>query len=302
MGASGRRSKGSRPRSGAAARRLAQPGEAGREGRRGSARADERGARADQGARAGSRAAAGRRDPAQGVGVFCPGGARPPVEAMIAFIDDHRASYGALPIRRVLPIAPQAYHAHVARRRDPARASARARRDAELRSEIARVHAETFGLSRRSEGLAAARARGRRGGPLHGGAADADHGPAGRCARQAGAHHHPRQGAAVPAGPREPAVPRARAGSALGQRLRPAPRPGRASPTQPSSSTPTRAASRARRVSRSATAGFVAGALEQAIHQRRPEKGAGLVAHSGRGSSVPGCSAAIRMRAARRSG
>jgi hypothetical protein len=28
----------------------------------------------------------------EGTGVFCPGGARPPVEAMIAFIDDHRAS------------------------------------------------------------------------------------------------------------------------------------------------------------------------------------------------------------------
>ena len=38
------------------------------------------------------------------------------------------------------------------------------------------------------------------------------------------------------------------------------------------------------RVSRSATAGFVLDALEQAIHQRRPAKGAGLVAHSDRGS------------------
>ena len=38
------------------------------------------------------------------------------------------------------------------------------------------------------------------------------------------------------------------------------------------------------RVSRSATAGFVLDALEQAIHQRRPEKGLGLVAHSDRGS------------------
>ena len=37
-------------------------------------------------------------------------------------------------------------------------------------------------------------------------------------------------------------------------------------------------------MSRSATAGFVLDALEQAIHQRRPAKGAGLVAHSDRGS------------------
>ena len=38
------------------------------------------------------RVAPGQRDPAQGVGVFCPGGARPPGKAMIAFIDDHRAA------------------------------------------------------------------------------------------------------------------------------------------------------------------------------------------------------------------
>ena len=38
------------------------------------------------------------------------------------------------------------------------------------------------------------------------------------------------------------------------------------------------------RVSRSATAGFVLDALEQAIHQRRPAKGTRLVAHSDRGS------------------
>ena len=38
------------------------------------------------------------------------------------------------------------------------------------------------------------------------------------------------------------------------------------------------------RVSRSATAGFVLDALEQAIHQRRPAKDTGLVAHSDRGS------------------
>ena len=37
-------------------------------------------------------------------------------------------------------------------------------------------------------------------------------------------------------------------------------------------------------MSRTATAGFVLDALEQAIHQRRPAKGVGLVAHSDRGS------------------
>ena len=63
------------------------------------------------------RASAGQRDPAQGVGLFCPGGARPPVQAMIAFIDDHREAHGVEPICKVLPIAPSTYHAHVAKRR-----------------------------------------------------------------------------------------------------------------------------------------------------------------------------------------
>ena len=50
---------------------------------------------------------------------FCPGGARPPVEAMITFIDHHRDVYGVEPICKLLPIAPSTYHAHVARRVSP---------------------------------------------------------------------------------------------------------------------------------------------------------------------------------------
>ncbi len=65
---------------------------------------------------------------------------------MIAFIDDHCAVYGVEPICRFLPIAPSTYHAHRAKRADPSRRSDRAKRDAELRSEIARVHAENFGV------------------------------------------------------------------------------------------------------------------------------------------------------------
>lgn len=52
----------------------------------------------------------------------------------------------------------------------------------------------------------------------------------------------------------------------------------------PSSSTPMPAALSAGRVSRSAHAGFVLGALEQALHDRRPVQGGGLVHHSDRGS------------------
>ncbi|MDC7685319.1 IS3 family transposase [Asticcacaulis sp. BYS171W] len=75
---------------------------------------------------------------------FGPGGARPPIQAMIAFLDDHRDTYGVEPICRVLPIAPSTYHAHVACRRDPERLSARARRDIELKPEVARVFAENY--------------------------------------------------------------------------------------------------------------------------------------------------------------
>ena len=63
---------------------------------------------------------------------------------MIAFIDDHRGAYGVEPICEVLPIAPSTYHTHAARRADPSRLPARAKRDASLMPEIARVFEENF--------------------------------------------------------------------------------------------------------------------------------------------------------------
>ncbi|WP_354264760.1 IS3 family transposase [Bradyrhizobium sp. GM2.2] len=77
---------------------------------------------------------------------FCDGGARPPVQAMIAFIEDHRGAHGVEPICKVLPIAPSTYHSHVAKRRDPARLSARARQDAALKIEVRRVFYQNFGV------------------------------------------------------------------------------------------------------------------------------------------------------------
>lgn len=65
---------------------------------------------------------------------------------MIAFVDDHRDVYGVEPICKVLPIAPSTYHERQAQRRDPARLSARARRDLELKPQIARVFAENFAV------------------------------------------------------------------------------------------------------------------------------------------------------------
>jgi hypothetical protein len=58
---------------------------------------------------------------------------------MIAFIDDHRGAYGVEPICKVLPIAPSTYFDHRAKQMDPARLSARVRRDAALRPTINRV-------------------------------------------------------------------------------------------------------------------------------------------------------------------
>jgi transposase InsO family protein len=63
---------------------------------------------------------------------------------MIAFIDDHREAHGVEPICKVLPIAPSTYRCHVAKRRDPSRLSARAKRDEALKIEVRRVFEEDF--------------------------------------------------------------------------------------------------------------------------------------------------------------
>ena len=65
---------------------------------------------------------------------------------MIAFIDDQREAHGVEPICNVLPIAPSTYHAHAAKRADPAKLSGRAKRDLQLRPEISRVFAENFAV------------------------------------------------------------------------------------------------------------------------------------------------------------
>jgi len=71
------------------------------------------------------------------------GGARPPVAALIAFIDAQPARFGVEPICRVITehgckIAPNSYW--VARKRPPSR---RACRDAELVVKIGRIYARS---------------------------------------------------------------------------------------------------------------------------------------------------------------
>ena len=202
---------------------------------------------------------------------------------MIAFIDDHREAYGVEPICKVLPIAPSTYHAHVARRADPATAAGAgaAGRGSEGR-DPARVRGELPRLWR-AQGLAAVAAGGLRRRPLHRGPADADHGPSGRDPRQAGADHDQRQGRALPARSREPPVPGAARRTCCGSRTSPMSRPGPASSMSPSSSTPTLAGS---------SAGGSAGRRTQASFStpwnRRsmtegPSSRGGLVHHSDRG-------------------
>ncbi|MCH6471814.1 IS3 family transposase [Sinomonas terrae] len=72
---------------------------------------------------------------------FLRGGARPPVEVMCAFVEEHRDEHGVEPICRVLQIAPSTYYAH--RTRQP---SARALRDAGLAEKIRTVHEENYGV------------------------------------------------------------------------------------------------------------------------------------------------------------
>jgi putative transposase len=60
---------------------------------------------------------------------------------VIAYIDVHRGRFGVEPICAALQFAPSTYWS--AKRRP---ASARSRRDDELKAEIARVHAENFGV------------------------------------------------------------------------------------------------------------------------------------------------------------
>ena len=58
---------------------------------------------------------------------------------MIQLIKDHRDDHGVEPICRVLPIAPATFYDNMAKRADPSRLSDRAKRDAELKPEIERV-------------------------------------------------------------------------------------------------------------------------------------------------------------------
>ena len=201
---------------------------------------------------------------------------------MIAFIDDHREVYGVEPICRVLPIAASTYHDHVAKRRDPARRSARVRRDAALKVEVRRVFEENFrvyGVRKvwrqlRREGIEVARCT------------------VARLMRALGLR------GAIRGKPVRTTVSDRAAPCPLDRVKR---QFHAAAPNRLWVSDFTYVATWAGfvyvafvidayarrivgwRVSRRAHAGFVLDALEQALHERRPTRGGGLVHHSDRG-------------------
>ena len=64
----------------------------------------------------------------------------------MSFIDSHREELGIEPICRELAVAPSSYHERTARLADPAKRSARARRDDEIKQQIRCVHEASSGL------------------------------------------------------------------------------------------------------------------------------------------------------------
>ncbi|WP_425426075.1 IS3 family transposase [Albimonas donghaensis] len=218
---------------------------------------------------------------------FANGGARPPVEVMVGFIDAHRDAHrdahGVEPICSVPPIAPSTCYDHLVRRADPARRSDRARRDEALRPEIRRVFEQNwrvYGVRKvwrqlRREGFDVARCT------------------VARLMKSMGI-----QGI-IRGRPHRTTIPDRKAPSPLDKVNRQfrAPAPNRLWVSDFTYVATWKGCvyvafvidAYARkivgwRVSPSAHAGFVLDALEQAVHDRRPGKGMGLVHHSDRGS------------------
>lgn len=215
---------------------------------------------------------------------------------MVGFIDAHRDAHGVEPICDVLPIAPSTYYEHLAKRADPARLSDRARRDEALRPEILRVFEENW----RVYGVRKVwRQLGREG-------FDVARCTVARLMKSMGI-----QGV-IRGKPHRTTIPDKKQPCPLDKVNRQfrvpapnmlwvsdftyvatwkgfvyvAPRHGHSDQWRSHGSIIDAYARRivGWRVSTSAHAGFVLDALEQAVHERRPAKGMGLVHHSDRGS------------------
>jgi hypothetical protein len=80
-----------------------------------------------------------RRDPEESLRIFRTGGARPPGEVMVAFIDDHRKTLGSSRSAGCCRSPRRTYFRRKAEQRDPTKRSARALRDEVLRAIIHRI-------------------------------------------------------------------------------------------------------------------------------------------------------------------
>ena len=235
----------------------------------------ERGGPAHQGARTGEpRAAPGQRDPEERLG-FLRGGARPPLEAMTRYIDEHRDTFGVEPICRALAIAPSTYYAaKVAAARRPGRSATRSSSRASAAS--TRGNFAVYGVRKvwqplRREGIDVGRDR------------------VGRLMRELGLSGATRTKKVAPPIPAAawpaPGRPR-RAGvhappprTGCGWPTSPTSGPGPASATRPSSSTPSAAASSAGGCQLALRTDLALDALEMAIFTRGDRDLAGLVHH-----------------------
>ena len=203
---------------------------------------------------------------------------------MVGFIDAHRDAHGVEPICAVLPIAPSTYYDHLAKRADPARLSDRARRDEALRPEIRRVFEENwrvYGVRKvwrqlRREGFDVARCTVAR--------LMKDMGIQGIIRGKPHRTTIPDKKAPCPLDKVNRAVPGAGARTCSGSATSPMSPPGRGFVYVAFVIDAYARKIVGWRVSTSAHAGFVLDALEQAVHDRRPAKGMGLVHHSDRGS------------------
>ncbi len=202
---------------------------------------------------------------------------------MIGFIDDHREAHEVEPICKVLPIAPSTYHAHVAKRANPSLLPQRAQRDEALKVDIRRVFAANFEVYGARKVWRQMRREGH---------------DVARCTVERLMRAVQLQGV----------IRGKRVRTTIGDKKAPCPldhvrRQFRApSPNRLWVSDFTHVATWAGfvyvafvidvfsryivgwRVSRTAHAGFVLDALEQALHQRQPAHGGGLIHHSDRGS------------------
>ena len=201
---------------------------------------------------------------------------------MIAFIDEHRDTYGVEPICKVLPIAPSTYRLHAARQRDPSLLPDRTRRDLVLMEEIERVFETNYSVYGARKVWRQLRREGR----------DVARCTVERLMRDLGL------AGAIRGKPVKTTVSDKEAACPLDRvnRQFQAPEPNRLWVADF-----TYVATWAGfvyvafvidafarrivgwRVSRTAHASFVLDALEQAIHARKPAKGSGLVHHSDRG-------------------